>query len=277
MRLSCFTLKGKTLRKRNRFDEPITFDNISLEPESTILGIVCEPDIADCSDQVLSREVINEAMTLYNDHFNNILLQHKDSRGREPDFTQVANIQTLDNWQHTFNDKVKIINSFVTSEDTLIESQPVRSGTWLMELEIKDEAIQEKISKGKLTGLSYGGAGCLFPVNSHKQILSLMPGEVSLVNKACNRRSWLRKAEQLQKKYPNEMSCRLKPPTYSEYTRGTRTSQGREYSIIFGRNEEGSLEQQAFRYNKKIWARTSAEAHCKRHKGQFHDIERKEE
>jgi len=95
----------------------MTFENIELEPENTILGIVAEPDIADCSGQTLSREVINKAMTLYNDHFNNILLQHLDTRGREPDFTQVANIQTLDNWQHTFNDKVKIINSFQTSED----------------------------------------------------------------------------------------------------------------------------------------------------------------
>ncbi|GAI96832.1 unnamed protein product, partial [marine sediment metagenome] len=58
----------------------------------------------------------------------------------------------------------------------------------------------------------------------------------------------------------------------------TRTSGGKQYSIIFGRNPEGNLEEQAYRYPlDKGWTKASSQAHCSRHKGQFHDIERKEE
>ncbi|MBA7606876.1 hypothetical protein ES703_14027 [subsurface metagenome] len=253
----------------------MTFDHVELEPEKTILGIVAIPNEPDCSGQTLSREVINKAMTLYNDHFNNILLQHLDTRGREPDFTQVANIQTLDNWGFTFNDRVKIINSFQTSEDSLIETQPVVGGTWVMELAV-DEAIQEKIDKGKLTGLSYGGAGCLFPVNSHKQILSLMPGEVSLVNRACNRRQWLRKAEAevLRKPLSGWHSCRLKNPETMQAdsfkTIEQELKDGRKVNIIIARPKgKEKITAQAIRYPVGQFTEKESRRRCLEKSGTF--------
>jgi len=250
------------------------FDNIELEPEHTILGIVAEANVPDCVGQVLSKEVISDAMILFNSHFNNVLLQHKDSRGREPDFTQVANIQTLDNWDFTFNDRVKIINSFQTSEDSLIEGKPVRSGTWVMELEIKNEAIQEKIDKGILNGLSYGGAGCPVSVNSHKQILSLLPAEVSLVDRACNRRDWLRKAEVLRKPISGWHSCRLKNPETMQAdsfkTIEQELKDGRKVNIIIARPKgKEKTTAQAIRYPVEQFTEEESRRRCLEKSGTF--------
>ena len=279
MRLACFTLKGKTLRKT---EEEMSFDNIELEPENTtILGIVAIPNEPDCSNQVLSKEEIFDAMSIYNSVFGNVLVQHRDSRGYLPDFNNVANIQGLENWQHTFNDKVKIINSFQTSEDSLIEAEPIVAGTWVMELQINDPELRKAVDNGYLRGLSYGGAGCLFPINSHTQVIDLLPCEVSLVDRACNRRGWLRKAEQLQKKYPNEMACRLREPAQFQedsFVRMTRESGGKEYHIILSRLKgKESLTEQAYRYNKTVWQESQARQHCSKHKGLSFEPARKEE
>ncbi|MBA7481486.1 hypothetical protein ES707_16960 [subsurface metagenome] len=253
-------------------EEEMTFDNIELEPEQeTILGIVIEPGIKDCSDQVLSKEEIAEACQIYNACFGNILLQHRDRNANLPDFNDLVNIQTLENWQHTFNDKVKIINSFVTSEDSLIENEKVIGGSWLMELQINDPEIRKAVDNGYLRGLSYGGAGCLFPVNSHIQVVDLLPAEISLVDYPCNRKGWLRKAEQLQKKYPSEMACRLREPGQFQedsFVRMTRESKGKEYHIILARLKgKESLTEQAYRYNKTVWQESQARQHCSKHKG----------
>lgn len=271
--------KGKELRKK----EEMTFDNIELEPEQeTILGIVIEPDIKDCSGQVLSREEISEAMSIYNNIFNNLLIQHRDALGRLPNFDDIANIQGLENWQHTFNDKVKIINSFVTSEDSLIESEPVIAGTWLMELSINDPEIRKAVDNGYLRGLSYGGAGCLLPINSHTQVVDLLTAEVSLVDYPCNKRQWLRKAEAIRKPFVNEFSCRISDPggfQKDSFRRIEREKDGKTFSIIIARRPgKETTEAQAYRYPLDAgWTKDSAQSHCQKHQGSFEDIKRKEE
>ena len=273
--------KGKELRKRNRFEEPMEFDNIELEKEEeTILGIVAIPNEPDCSNQVLSKEEIFEAMTIYNSVFGNILVQHRDNRGYLPDFNDIANIQGLENWQHTFNNKVKIKNSFQVSEDSLIEAERIVAGTWLMELAINDPEIRKAVDNGYLRGLSYGGAGCLFPVNSHTQVVDLLACEVSLVDRACNRRGWLRKAEELRKPFVNEFSCRIVEPgnfDKDSFRRIEREKDGKKFSIIIAKRPgKDATEAQAFRYPTSDWTKELAEWHCKRQGGTFEDIKRKE-
>jgi HK97 family phage prohead protease len=73
------------------------------------------------------------------------------------------------------------------------------------------------------------------------------------------------------KPYPNEHSCRLQnPDNFSEFRRGTRKHEGKEYSVIFGKPKEGEgWEEQAYRYNKDTWTAAEAKGHCKDHKGSF--------
>jgi len=260
--------------RKNEEKMEFDFDHIELEPEQeTILAVVIEPDVKDCAGQVLSKEEIFDAMTIYNSVFGNLLIQHRDERGKLPNFDDIVNIQNLENWNHTFNNKVKIINSFQTSEDTLIESEPVIAGTWLLELQINDPEIRKAVDNGYLRGLSYGGAGCLVNINSHTQVVDLLAAEVSLVDFPCNKRQWLRKAETIRKPYLNEHACRLREPSdfqEDSFKRMTRESGGKEYSIVLARLKgKETLTEQAYRYNIDTWPESQAKEHCQKHKGSF--------
>lgn len=71
--------------------------------------------------------------------------------------------------------------------------------------------------------------------------------------------------------YPNEHSCRLvSPGKFQEehWSRGTRATDGKKYSIIRGRLKgETTTTEQAFRYPTGTWTEAAARAHCKAHKG----------
>jgi len=73
------------------------------------------------------------------------------------------------------------------------------------------------------------------------------------------------------KPYPNEHACRLQPPDkFSEFRRGTRSHEGKKYSIIFGKPKDGEgWEEQAYRYDKDTWEASEARSHCKSHDGSF--------
>ena len=71
--------------------------------------------------------------------------------------------------------------------------------------------------------------------------------------------------------YPNEHACRLQPPSkFSDFRRGTRKSDGKAYSVIFGKvKDEETWEEQAYRYAKDVWEADDARTHCKSHDGKF--------
>jgi len=73
------------------------------------------------------------------------------------------------------------------------------------------------------------------------------------------------------KPYPNEHACRLQSPDkFSEFRRGTRSHEGKKYSVIFGKPKEGEgWEEQAYRYDKDTWEASEARSHCKSHDGTF--------
>lgn len=73
------------------------------------------------------------------------------------------------------------------------------------------------------------------------------------------------------KPFPNEHACRLQSPSkYEKFRRGTRKSNGKVFSIIFGKLKgEDVWEQQAFRYAKDVWEVADARKHCKDHDGKL--------
>jgi hypothetical protein len=77
--------------------------------------------------------------------------------------------------------------------------------------------------------------------------------------------------DEMMRPYPNEHACRLNDPKkYERFRRGTRKSNGKTYSIVFGKLKgENRWEEQAYRYDKKIWTAAQARAHCKEHEGTF--------
>lgn len=73
--------------------------------------------------------------------------------------------------------------------------------------------------------------------------------------------------------FPNEHSCRLRPPEEFEedsFRRMSRRHEGKRYSVIVGRLKgETTTTEQAFRYPKDNWAIGQARAHCQDHDGTF--------
>jgi len=84
-----------------------------------------------------------------------------------------------------------------------------------------------------------------------------------------------------EKPYPNEHSCRLESPDkYKRFRRQNcqRKHDGKCIDVIWGitKGEEEKTEQQALRYDKKIWTEPSARTHCKDEKGTFEPASKKE-
>lgn len=249
------------------------FDNIELEEIrlDEITGIVLQPGIADGQNQVANEQEVAEACTIWNEKFEHLTIQHRDKRGLLIDLDNLTNPEVF---QNCFDSDFEILSSFTTdtASQSVLNGESIPAGSWLLTLKVLNPEIFELIEKGILTGYSIGGLGIKNP-NGAINISSLLVPEVSLVANPAHKRDWLiikgSEQEILRKPYPNEHACRLQEPNFSEYTRGTRTSGGKQYSIIFGRNEEGNLEEQAYRYDKTIWQPSQARQHCQRHKGSF--------
>lgn len=72
--------------------------------------------------------------------------------------------------------------------------------------------------------------------------------------------------------YPNEHACRLQDP--GKYPKIKRVNCARRVSgkcldIIYGILGRNQSEEQAYRYDKKVWTKEQARNHCKRHEGTF--------
>jgi len=78
--------------------------------------------------------------------------------------------------------------------------------------------------------------------------------------------------------FPNEHSCRLKPPNYPKYARKNcyKKHDGKCIDYIFGVISADESELQAMRYPKDIWTEEAARAHCKEADGAFEPAKEEE-
>lgn len=63
--------------------------------------------------------------------------------------------------QHSFEplDGAAVVESWVAKADFDIDGETIKKGTWLMTVEVADEAVWDGIEKGEITGFSMGGIG----------------------------------------------------------------------------------------------------------------------
>lgn len=114
--------------------------------ERYVLGIVLEPQDPDCpldsQGDVYTAETIRRAAHLFMEEYRNIGLQHSG----------------------LVNDKVKILETWIQHEDTVIGGQNVKAGSWLMAVRVIDDQLWEDVKAGRLTGFSIGGTGKRTPI-----------------------------------------------------------------------------------------------------------------
>lgn len=131
--------KTKFLVTKNSSGKPqVVFSSKIIKSENhKIVGIVYEPMAADAHDNFMSAEEIKKAAEWFNTYGLGADLQHNE----------------------VVQEGVTITKSYVLEEDTTINGQVVKAGTWVAEAEISNDEIWSKIEKGEITGWSMGGEG----------------------------------------------------------------------------------------------------------------------
>jgi len=102
-----------------------------------VTGIVYEPKKEDTQGDFMTEEEITKAAYYFAKNSNKIDLQH--------------NFEPLKG--------ASVVESWIAKADFYINDEAIQKGTWLMTVEIADDAIWDKIEKGEITGFSMGGFG----------------------------------------------------------------------------------------------------------------------
>jgi hypothetical protein len=100
-----------------------------------VLGIVLAPEEVDAQGDVYSADEIRKSEWQYMTNFRNVGLMHKG----------------------LVNGKVNLVESYIAPVDMQIEGSVVKAGTWLMGLNVLDDALWKQVRSGELGGLSIGG------------------------------------------------------------------------------------------------------------------------
>jgi hypothetical protein len=109
--------------------------------ERYVLGIILEPEAVDAQNDIYSVEEIRGAAHTFMEKFRTMGLMHKAG----------------------VNDKVKILESYVTPCDMEVEGVPLKAGTWLMGVRVLDDELWKMVKDGALTGFSIGGSAIRKP------------------------------------------------------------------------------------------------------------------
>ncbi len=174
----------------------MSFDDIELEDERIVEMIVLEPEVIDKQKHIVSASEIEEGKALWDSMSQTIGIQHRNKRA---ELYNLENFNPEDpTWQYGWDQDFEIVSSIICPQDTVINNQKVRQGSWLLTLEVLNNDIWQAIQEEKLTGASIGAMSLLDKVNGHSRISNLIPLEVSLVERPAIGRRFLRKELDLE-------------------------------------------------------------------------------
>lgn len=109
--------------------------------ERYVLGVVLEPELIDAQQDIYDEATIRTAAHKFMTDFRTVGLMHKGA----------------------VNDKVKILESYITPVDFEIDGAPVKKGAWVMAVRVLDDALWTDVKSGALTGFSIGGTAIRKP------------------------------------------------------------------------------------------------------------------
>jgi len=133
------TEKRDNERWKVGFEVPITKVD---EAKREITGIVLEPDEIDAQLDIISEEVISQAAHHFLADYNRA--------------TQMGLMHRL------FGGiGVELYESWITREDSKLEGQKVKKGSWLMTIHVLSDQLWERVQRKEITGFSIGGSATL--------------------------------------------------------------------------------------------------------------------
>ncbi len=166
------------------------------EDERYVLGIVLEPETVDAQGDIYSAEEIRQAAHKFMEDYGGLGLMHR----------------------FRVNGDVKILESYLAPTNLKIANFSVSKGTWLLAVRILSDALWEQVKEGELSGFSIGGSARTEEIsspesqvsseekqvqksqprdsepktqNSIRRLLDILVEEVSLVDRAANKRRFL--------------------------------------------------------------------------------------
>lgn len=117
--------------------------------EQIVTGIVADRENVDSYGNKISEEEIWKSAYKFMETWRNMGVGHdKDKSGRPV----------------ILNDKIKILESWVTREETTIGGKRVPAIAWLLTVRILDQKIWEAVKSGQLTGFSFEAKARRIPI-----------------------------------------------------------------------------------------------------------------
>lgn len=104
-----------------------------------VTGIVYEPMVEDSQGEFMTAEEITKAAHWFMKNDGDVDIQHCFEKANG----------------------VEVVESFVAKSDMEINGESIKEGTWLMTMEVSDDAIWDAIQKREITGFSMGGTACV--------------------------------------------------------------------------------------------------------------------
>lgn len=106
--------------------------------ERLVTGIVADPENVDSYGNTISAEVIREAAFRFMEDYQNFGINHEKIDGKPV----------------LYNDKIAVVESWITREKTTIGGTEVPKGAWVLTCRVKDDSIWQGVLDGTYTGFS---------------------------------------------------------------------------------------------------------------------------
>jgi len=260
-------LVARIIMKRE--SEIMEFDTI-LRDEQIVSMLAIKPNTLDSQGDIWGEEAIVWAKENFNKHFKHWGVLHRDKEGRYYNLKYSDEERT---WADSWDDEIELINSYILSNNAVINGNSLPRGSWVIDAHIKDNELWERIKNKELNGASVGGMAIRLPVNSHKEIIDSLITEISFVDKPANRMPWLitKNLEEYLAPFPNFHSCSVKNKgSFQPESFRTIESKTGKTNLIIGRLKgETTTTIQAIRYPISKYSESVARQNCQKHKGSF--------
>ena len=98
-----------------------------------VYGVVFEPSMIDLQDESVNEDDIEESAHNYLVGYRNTMLSHKDKLDAD------------------------VVESYIAVDDFVYNSEPIKKGSWIVAMRIKDPKIWNRVISGEIVGFSPGG------------------------------------------------------------------------------------------------------------------------
>lgn len=107
--------------------------------ERIVTGVVADPETVDSYGNIMDAETIRRAALEFMEYFQNMGVNHE----KGPDGKPV-----------TLNDQIRILESWVTREESIINGRRVPAGAWVLTVRVVSDEIWEGVLNGEFIGFS---------------------------------------------------------------------------------------------------------------------------